>query len=121
MVQNSNYGHAGDRKAASLSIGLELLAYALKPERKADFDSFYDKNIMAWLDQNNIARANAWIVGDYLIILSSPKMRPWSGVGGIPHLDEYLLHTEPVPIHELNVFTLSPRTAKREYPASKSA
>ena len=122
MGQDANYsGYAGERKA-SLTIGLEIFAYALRSDRRKDFITFYNKEIRSWLQEKCIAHAHAWIVDDYLIILSSPKMRPWSGIGGIPHLEEYLEHTEPVAIHGLEPFTLSPRAGtSEEYPVGKSA
>ena len=111
-------GYAGERRA-SLTIGLEIFAYALRPERRKDFITFYNKEIRSWLQEKNIAHAHAWIVDDYLIILSSPKMRPWSD---IQHLKEYVKYTEPVAIHELEPFTLSPRAGtSEEYPVGKSA
>jgi hypothetical protein len=121
MGQNASYsGQASDLRA-SLSIGLELLAYKLNPERLDTFSQFFDTTIKEWLEKYNIASANAWIIEGYLVVLSPNKMPPWSGPGGIPGLEHYLAVPQPLPIHGLKAFTLSPRAAVVEYPAGKSA
>jgi hypothetical protein len=115
MVQNNDYKNQSGGLEAKVSIYLELYVYELKPEYKKDFVSFYDTEIKAWLTQNSVSQAYAWIVDDYLVVLSTSPMNRWSGSGGIPGLGKYLKHTAPKPLKELKSFTLSLQTAVGEY------
>lgn len=112
MYEKTNSKSSGDYQTANLTIGLEVVFYKLKADRMKDFKLFYNEKIRAWLKRNRVAHANAWIVGDYLVVVSSLNMPPWdvpADKGGIDGLGQYLAHPEPIPMQELDKFTLSPR------------
>lgn len=108
----TNYTESGDYQKASLALGLELVLYKLNRDCLEKFKHFYNTQIRDWLQENSVGHANAWIVGDYLVVVSSMNMPPWDAPvdkGGIKGLGPFLAHSEPIPMQELDKFTLSPK------------
>lgn len=116
MYEKTHYG-SGGQLVASLMIELLVLAYPLNEyalEHKDEFRRYYDTTIKPWLAENYVAHANSWIVDDYLIVVSSSPMKPWSG---IPDLDKYVKQLEPVPAHALSQYHLSAPAPAGSYAA----
>lgn len=118
---NNGYG-SQDRK--NLALTREILAYPMilaadpaSEEFKTwveTFNTFYTETILPWLEKNRVASCHTWIIGKYLVILSSPAMPPWSiGSHAIPGLGTYL--GDPLPIQELGLFSLQPIASTDEY------
>src|SRR5215469_3537078 len=116
MGKNNSYSGSGEYLKASLTIDAEVLVYELKPERINEFRQFYGKTIRPWLAENNVPETNAWIAGNYLIVVALLFMPPWIGDGGIAGLDQFLEVSEPVHMEELRSLTLSPPTTAASYP-----
>ena len=105
----------------NLALTREILAYPiiLEADPGADqfktwvenFNIFYNKTIIPWLENNRVASCHTWIIGKYLVILSSPAMPPWSD--RIPGLGTYL--GAQLPIDQLGLFNLQPITSTGEY------
>jgi hypothetical protein len=90
----------------------EALAYLVKAEyaqtgaRHQEFRDFYESSIIQWLKHNKTTHAYAWLVGNYLICIGSPKMArlPWVGPSGIQGLNKFLAHERPVPVTNLRSY-----------------
>ena len=106
----TTYTESGDYQKASITLGLEIVLYKLNPDYLEKFKRFYNTEIRHWLQENSVGHANAWIVGDYLVVVSSTNMPPWDAPvdkGGIKGLGPFLAHPKPIPMQELDRFTLS--------------
>jgi hypothetical protein len=114
MYEKTKHDGPGSHLVASLTIELLVLAYELKADCRDEFKRFYDTEIRAWLAKNYVAHADSWIVGNYLIVVSSSPMRPWST---IPGLDRYVEKLEPVPAHALPKYLLSSHSSAASYAA----